>query len=287
MNSPAVAPASPVKPGDTNFTYGPKCLLLGAGGAGKSHSLRTPLEIPGVEVAAIFTEASGMETLEDTPKDRFHWVYIPPAAPDWNMLKDAATKINQLSFKSLAELSDIDKRKFGQWMEYVSVHANYKCQRCGKELGPVHQFAPNIVLAEDSLSGMNEMAMNLVAGLKPVKSMSDWGVAMSNMEKFITTLTTAVPGMVILTAHLERETDEISGGVQLMASTLGRKLAPKISRFFSDVVMTRREGVKFEWSTAAFNVDLKTRNLAISDHIPPSFAPILQRWYGRLGYKPG
>ena len=286
MNDGAVIPRPLPKPGDQAFVPGPKSLLLGAGGSGKSHSLRTVLEVPGTEVAAIFTEPSGLETLEDTDPARFHWVYVPPAAPDWAMLQNAARTINTMSFKSLTEMGDIDKRKFGQWMDFVAACGNFKCQRCGKELGPIDKMPINIVPAMDSLSGMNEMAMNLVTGLKPVKNPGDWGVAMSNLEKFITTLTTAVPGMVIMTGHLERETDEISGGVTLMASTLGRKLAPKISRYFSDVIMTRRDGLKFEWSTGAFNVDLKARNLPIHDHLAPSFKPIIEKWYGRLGYKP-
>jgi hypothetical protein len=80
---------------------------------------------------------------------------------------------------------------------------------------------------------------------------------------------------------LERETDEVTGGISLMASTLGRKLAPRLPRFFSDVIHAKREGEKFSWSTATFNVDLKARNVPISETIPPSFVPLIEKWRSR------
>jgi len=130
----------------------------------------------------------------------------------------------------------------------------------------------------DSLSGLNIMAMTLVVGSKPTKAMSDWGVAMDNLEKLLQKLCTDTKCHFVLTAHLERETDEVSGGIQLMASTLGRKLAPKIPRFFDDVICCQRNGSEFTWSTAALNVDLKARNLPIGDRLEPSFVPLIKHW---------
>ena len=133
----------------------------------------------------------------------------------------------------------------------------------------------------DSLSGLNIMAMNLVVGSKPVKHQGDWGVAMDNEERLLIKLTTDVRVGFVLTAHLEREVDEVTGGVQLMASALGRKLAPRLPRFFSDVIQTKRDGKDFLWSTAATGVDLKARNVDISDRLPPNFGPLLSRWESR------
>jgi hypothetical protein len=124
--------------------------------------------------------------------------------------------------------------------------------------------------------------MNLVVGSKPVKSMADWGMSMDNLERFITKLTTDVFCPVVLTAHQERETDEVTGGTSIMASTLGKKLAPKIPRFFSDVINTKRDGQKFTWSTMTFGMDLKARNLPIADNIEPSFKPIIEAWQRKM-----
>jgi hypothetical protein len=52
-------------------------------------------------------------------------------------------------------------------------------------------------------------------------------------------------------SHIEREIDEVLGGSKVMASTLGRKLAPKLPRYFSDVILAEKTGAKFSWSTAA------------------------------------
>jgi hypothetical protein len=82
----------------------------------------------------------------------------------------------------------------------------------------------------------------------------------------------------MLLAHAERETDEVSGGSKIMAATLGKKLAPRLPRFFSDVVLADRQGAKFTWSTAAIGADLKARNLPIADGLPPDFGPIITNW---------
>jgi hypothetical protein len=259
---------------------GPKVLLVGATGTGKTHSIRTLVDA-GLEVFVVFTEP-GMEVLSDIPPEKLHWHYIPPAGPDWSSMIDSAKKINTLSLKSLAEMPDINKRQYTEFLSLLTVLSDFEDQRTGKKFGPVDSFsADSRALVIDSLSGLNIMAMNLVTGSKPVKSMADWGMAIDNLERLITKLTVDVPCTMVLTAHLEREVDEITGGVHLMASTLGRKLAPKIPRFFSDVIQCRRDGDKFVWSTAAMNVDLKARNVPLSDSLPPSFIPLLAAWKKR------
>lgn len=258
---------------------GPKILLVGAVGSGKTHAIRTLIEA-GLEVFCIFTEP-GMEVLSDVPSDKLHWHYIPPSAPDWADMIDSATKINTMSFEAITKMGDINKRKYTEFLDMLQCLANFHDDRTGKTFGPVDSFGIERALVVDSLSGLNIMALNLVAGSKPVKSMADWGVSMDNLERLITKLTTAVPCTFVLTAHLEREQDEVTGGVTLMASTLGKKLAPRLPRFFSDVIQCKRDGTTFSWSTATINVDLKARNVAISDKLPASFVPLLATWRNR------
>lgn len=284
VDSPKEGEFIPAQEYVSALTYGPKVLDVGGGGTGKSHALHT-LEKAGLNVAVIFTEPSGMETLNDiTSKEKFHWMYIPPAKPDWKTLHAAAVKINTLSFKSLTEMGDIDKRKFPQWMDFVSACGDFTCQRCGKKIGPLDELGPDWAVALDSLSGLNEMAMKMVVGLKPVKSPGDWGVAMDNLGNYVTTFTTALKCFGIITAHLEREIDPNTGMQSFQAATLGQKLAPKIGRFFSDIIMSKREGTKFTWSTAAIGVDLKARNVPIADNIEPDYRPLVAKWHKRIGY---
>jgi hypothetical protein len=82
----------------------------------------------------------------------------------------------------------------------------------------------------------------------------------------------------VLIGHTERETDEVMGGSKIMAATLGKKLAPKLPRFFSDVVMAEKVGVKYTWSTAAIGADLKARNLPTAEGLAPDFGPIIENW---------
>lgn len=256
---------------------GPNILLEGPSGTGKTHAIRTLVE-RGLETFVLFTEP-GMEVVGDIScEDGMHFNYIAPANPDWDDMISSADKINKLSYDALSRLPGIEKQKYAQFKTVLENLANFKCSRCGKEFGDVSSWGTDRALCIDSLSGLNIMAMNLVVGSKPTKGMQDWMVAQDNLERLIQKLCMDTQATFVLTAHLEREMDEVTGGVQLMASTLGKKLAPRLPRFFSDVVLCKREGAKFSWSTGASNVDLKARNLPISENIEPTFKLIFDKW---------
>jgi hypothetical protein len=87
----------------------------------------------------------------------------------------------------------------------------------------------------------------------------------------------------VLTAHVEREVDQVFGGVKLTVSTLGKALAPKIPPMFSDVILSYREGAKFLWSTDNAQADLKARNLPIRSGLEQNFTAIVERWKSRGG----
>lgn len=258
-------------------SHGTNTLLLGATGAGKTHCLRTLVDA-GLEVFIIATEPGIASTLGDTDPSKVHWHYIAPATASWTDMIQSAERINQLSFEALTKLPDINKRKYHEFLDVLTTCNNFHDDRTGQDFGDVSTWGPERAFVVDSLSGLNIMAMNLVVGSKPVKSMADWGVAMDGLERFIIKLTTDTRCFFVLTAHVERETDEMTGGSQLMASTLGRKLAPKIPRFFDDVVHCKREGQKFSWATDTMNLDLKARNLPLSGGLAPSFTQIISEW---------
>jgi len=256
---------------------GTNTLLLGATGTGKTYCLRTFVNA-GITPFILATEPGISSTLGDVPQDKLHWHYIPPATAAWVDMLTSADRINKLSFDVLSKLPDINKQKYSEFLDVLTTCNNFKCDRTGEEFGDIAQWGPDRAFIVDSLSGLNVMAMNLVVGSKPTKSMADWGVAMDNLERLITKLTVDTRCFFVLTAHLEREVDEVTGGAQLMASTLGRKLAPRLPRFFDDVIQCRRDGAKFFWATDTINVDLKARNLPISGNLEPSFTQIVNAW---------
>lgn len=260
---------------------GTNTLLVGAIGSGKTHSLRTLLDAD-ITPFILFTEPNGIGRVSDL-RGKLHYKYLPPAVPEWSDMIDSAKKINTLSFEQLAKLRDINKMKYGQFIEVLQAMNAFTCDCCGTTWGDVSSWGPDRALCIDSLSGLNIMAMDLVVGSKPTKAMADWGVAMDNLERIITRLTTGTKCHFILTAHLEREQDEITGGIHLMASTLGRKLAPKIPRFFDNVVQCVREGDKFTWSTSTLNVDTKACNLPWAAQLPPTFVTIINDWKAKGG----
>ena len=268
MNAPTTAP-----------TRGFNVLLEGPTGTGKTFSLRTLIEA-GVTPFCIFTEP-GYEVLEDIPADKCHWKYIPPASVGWDSLLESAQKINQMTYDSLSKLGGVNKQHYKQFMEVITNLHNFTCDRTGEEFGDVSTWGPDRAIVIDGLSGLSQMAMDLVVGSKPTKAMPDWMMAQDNLQRLLDKLSNDTNCHFILIAHIEPEKDEVTGGTQLMASTLGRKLAPKLPRNFSDVVLARREESKFYWSTTNARADLKARNLPLSDTIEPSFKLMHEKWSAR------
>jgi hypothetical protein len=133
----------------------------------------------------------------------------------------------------------------------------------------------------DSLTGLNNASLSSIVGGKPVRSQSDWGIAQNQLESLLRKLCDGCKAHFILLAHVEREADMILGGVKLMVSTLGKALAPKIPPMFSDVILTKRQGTAFTWSTADPTADTKTRNLPLKENIEPNFGQIISKWRNR------
>lgn len=261
---------------------GTNTLLLGATGSGKTYSTRSLVTDCGLETFWLFTEPS-METIDGNSQipglsceGGAHYHYVAPANPGWDVLLDNAQKINTLSFESLSKLEHVNKSYYDQFLDVIRACRDFTCARCGQSFGAVDSWANDRALVIDSLSGLNIMAMDMVTGAKPVKSIGNWGVAMDNLERFVNMLCSSTKCYLVMTAHIERELDEAAGMTQLMVSTLGKKLAPRLPRFFSDVVLCRRDGREFSWNTATVGVDLKSRTLPIEEGMKPTFHSIVR-----------
>lgn len=267
---------------ETYTIPGLKVLLLGATGTGKTHSIASLIKA-GITPYVIFTEP-GMSTLskvmveQKIDPDAIRWHYIPPAGQDWKAMIKMSENLNRMSFDMITKMQDPNKNQCLQWVEVLRTCENFVDDRTGDSFGNVSDWGTDRALIIDSLSGLNDMAMALIVGLRPTRSMPDWMVAQNNLISFINKICTDTYCHFILTGHLEREQDEISGGITLMASTLGKKLAPKLPRYFDEVVMTKHVAEKFLWSTHESNADLKSRVLPISNNIQPSFDLAIKAW---------
>lgn len=265
----------------------PAILLAGESGGGKTFSLSTLIE-QGIEVFVIVTEPTGIESIIDAvtskglPMDKLHWKQITPARQGFGDLLKMTEKIGGMTYESLSKLAPQGDRRKSRFIELITTLNNFVDDKDGKAYGPVDTFGPDRAVIIDSLSGLNLMAMDLAVGDKPTAHQGEWGVAMSALEKLLNTLSSGLKCIFVLTAHLERESDELTGGTKLMASALGRKLAPKLPRYFSEVIHAYREGDKFFWSTSSMNVTTKRRSLPLGDKLEPSFKPIIESYRSRL-----
>jgi hypothetical protein len=84
-----------------------------------------------------------------------------------------------------------------------------------------------------------------------------------------------------MTAHVQRQVDEVSGQTKLMTKAIGKAMGDDIPQLFSETIGTVREGGSFWWDTANSLLDTKTRYLPIASKIPPDGAQIMDKWIKR------
>ena len=272
---------------------GPKILLEGPAGTGKTYALGTIVDwadANGKEVFALFTE-NGLETLlgywldngKIVPKClHYHSTVTKPLSI--SQLVTAADNVGKLSYESITKMVDPSRGGANNAFHKILLAcSNFPDDRSGDKFGAIDSWGADKIFLIDSLSELANASMKMVIGNKPTASMSDYGVAQNNLMNFLRLLTQGLPCTVVLTAHVSRETDEITGAIKLMTKAIGKALANEIPQLFSDVIYTVREGTNFYWDTAAANVDVKTRNLPIAAKQKPDFGVIMNKWKGRGG----
>jgi hypothetical protein len=269
----------------------PATLLCGDSGSGKTSSLVTYME-SGIETFVLCTEPGGPESLVDwanklrLPLDKLHWATALPAVQGWKGLTDLVTEISSKDFETISK----NKAGIGKTetrpaaMKLLANLQNFQCERTGKEYGDITTWDDTRAFCLDSLSGLSVLAWALTVGHKPTAHMGEWNIAMNFLSDLIMKITSDRRCFFTLTAHVEKEMNELTGVNQIMVSTLGRKLAPKLPRFFSEVLYAKR-GAKpsdpFLWSNTDSTMALKNRGLPISDKLAPSFVPLVNAYRER------
>jgi len=267
---------------------GTNVLLMGPAGTGKTYSIGT-LADAGVEVFYLGLEP-GLESLlaywTDKGKEvppNVHWHNLEAPKASFAEFIDSATKINTMQLDTLAKMQDPNRSKHNQFIKILEVLNDFSDNRTGSKFGCVDTWGTNRALVVDGMAGLARAAMSLVVGGKPVRSQSDWGISMDQVEKIVRLWTDHCRCHFVLLAHVEREQDAILGGIKLMVSTLGKALAPKLPPMFSDVILTERSGSNFSWNTGSAMADVKSRNLPIAEKLPADFGAIIKKWQSRGG----
>lgn len=268
----------------------PSSIIMGTSGSGKTTSLATYLSA-GLETFVLCTEPGGAESLVDAcrarnlPLDKLHWTTVLPSTQGWSGLEDMVTKISGMDFETLAKIkTGIGKTETRDpAIALLKALQNFHCERDGKDYGDVTTWDDTRAFCLDSLSGLSVIAWQLTVGHKPTAHMGEWSIAMNFISDLLMKLTADRNCFFTLTAHVEKEQNEITGVSQVMVSTLGKKLAPKLPRFFSEVVYAQRSTAhpQFRWSTIDSSADLKNRGLPISDKLPPDFKPLVETYRER------
>lgn len=263
-------------------------LVMGASGSGKTDSIGDLCNVPGLDVFYFATEA-GLESVlghfsrqSKVVPENLHWMQVLPTTTSFAQLASVAQQVNTLTHDMLAKLPDTTKSQHKTLDRIYSALSNFVDERTGKSYGAVDSWGTDKVLVIDSLSGLNRAVMSNTVGGKVVRSQAEWGMAQTQLENTLFKLVDGCRCHFVLLAHVEREVDQVLGGVKIMASTLGKALAPKIPAMFSELLYAERVGADFKWSTANPQVDTKSRYLGIGN-FPQSYAPLFKEWQARGG----
>lgn len=275
---------------------GPKILLMGPSGSGKTFSLGTLVDWAAAnkkEVFGLFTE-NGLEALLGYWKDErpghpslpvpeclhYHQTLTQPLS--LTRLMDIADKVGKLSYESLTKMQDPQRGgENNAFWKILQACTDFPDDRTGKKFGPIDTFGTDKIFFIDSLTELANAAFRMQIGTKPAAAPPDYGVAQHNLLNFLRLITQGMSCTFAITAHIDRQVDEISQTTKLMVKSIGRAPAADIPPMFSDVILTVREADQFYWDTAAFGADTKTRSLGYRSKIKPDFAQIMNIWSKR------
>lgn len=269
---------------------GPKVLLQGPAGTGKTHILGSIVDWAAkrkLPVHALFVE-NGLESLlgywrdqgKPVPDNLRYHVIMTKSIP-LDALTDAAKKVGTYSYKAITEMVDPKRGDNNPYLKILEAFADFPDDRTGKKCGNIGTWDASAILAIDSLSELANACMKMVIGNKPTASPSDYGVAQNNLLNLLRYLTQGFAPTVVMTAHVQRQQDEMTGAVKLMTKAIGKAMADDIPQLFSEVIGTVREGSAWYWDTANSALDTKTRSLPIASKIPPNLGVIMDKWEKR------
>lgn len=274
-------------------TIGPKILLEGASGNGKTRSIGTLVDWAAAQkpepwpVRVLFTEV-GSETLLGYWRDRnlpipanLDIATVTATDFDLSQLLADAKLVGGLDQKGLAGMAKVPN-KVNYYHRILSALADFPGELSGKSLGNCKDWPLKSFLVIDGLSELSQAAFDAVVGKRLATDKPDFGTSQRLLFSLLRGLTQGLPCGLVLLAHIDRLVDEISKVEKVMTKSIGKAMAADITRLFGDVILAKRDGSTFTWDTFDSGADLKARNLAYQPKQPPNFAPLLDTWTKRM-----
>lgn len=269
------------------LTRGTKTLLIGEPGTGKTTALTTFVEA-GLDLFVLGTDQGFEESILDAfrekklPLNKLHYKFVSPAAGSFSTLRATTARINMMGYADLAEMKNgINPTEYDQFLKLYDACSNFVCDRTGEEFGAIDDWPNDRVFAFDSLTGLNKIAMQNFVGGKPMLHQGEWMVVQNSEESFIHLLCSNLKCFFVLTAHVQKNYNELTGEREFSVDATGAKLGPRLPYMFSDFVVAVKEGKKFSWSTELEGYHLKNRALPLSNNLEPSFAQVVEVWRKR------
>jgi hypothetical protein len=266
---------------------GPKVLLIGPAGTGKSRALATLIEWAEVHkrrVMGLYTENS-LETVlryfsqkgKPLPDNFYYHVARDKATPFKDLLQ-AAKDVGNLNYESLTKLQDPNRGKNNPYHKILNDLADFPDDRTGKKLGNFGEWSNEDIFFIDSFSELANAAVKMTIGTRPVMSQPEYQVAQNNLLNFLRFCTQGFLPTFVMTAHVQRQVNEAAGTTKLMVKAIGKAIGDDIPQLFSEVIGCVRVGDQWYWDTADSQIDTKVRYLPVKSKIDPNFALIMDQW---------
>lgn len=257
-----------------------KLLVVGNSGTGKTGALAS-LAAAGFRLF-IADFDNGLDILLDPT------VLDPKHRPNvyFKSLQDRPIKVGDKLIQRATAWQDFTKA-LGNWTEEVD----------GKSvsMGNVTTWGRNDVLVVDSLTFATQRAfddaLQLGGRLGQRAQIQDYGAALESIEAMLELLySSACTCNVVMTAHLMMQGDELSGAKKALPNVLGQKLAPKVPRFFNNMILAEKiamgNSAKRRFKTVGTAmVDLKVSKPGlVPNEIEPDLAKLFAVLRGEAKY---
>jgi AAA domain-containing protein len=266
-----------------------KEMIIADAGAGKTHVIRTLLAY-GITPYVLATEP-GTRSLElcenpgcnvcqktqEFPQGSIPWAYVDSSAADIDLLIKQADDVNTKTLKMLCNIEDNQRKgynQFGQVLRLTKEFVDHK----GVSHGSPSQWNTDRAFVLDAVTELGYMAMNMYVGRRPVYDKPDYQVAQRMVYNYLHLLTNSLRCHVIVLGHLDKQFNEASGVTTQTVQSVGQKLSPQLPRKFDDVIVAKRVGDKYTWSTAELNSEGKGRNLPTKAGMPQDFGLVVEGW---------